>query len=210
MKKRILLSAILFLFLLSSSIVYAQTIPEKGTLVKTKMNCPSLENNLIGDSAERDIAIYLPPEYDNDDKVYPVIYLLGGQLMQFDAWFGEGQDLDHYLRRYGVDSYMDELINSKIIEPMIVVAPDIRSKYGSGWYTNSVASGNWEDYIVNDVVNFIDQHYRTIKSAKSRGISGWSAGGFGALKLAMKHPDVFNSVFSISPYVCNVQSMSYC
>ena len=192
MKQKTLLNVILFVSILFNFPGWAQTNNSSGEVIKVKMHSAALENNLLGDSAEKDIAIYLPPGYNSDNKVYPVVYLLGGQIMLFDAWFGSGE------YHYRVDEIMDQLISSKTIEPMIIVSPDIMSKFGSAWYTNSNVTGNWEDYIVNDVVNHVDSNYRTIKTAESRGISGWSAGGYGALKLAMKHPDVFNSVFSIS------------
>jgi S-formylglutathione hydrolase FrmB len=82
---------------------------------------------------------------------------------------------------------------------MIIVMPDGSNRYGGSIYTNSITTGNWEDYIVREMVAFIDKNYRTLARAESRGIAGHSMGGYGALKLAMKHPDVFGSVFGSSP-----------
>ncbi len=64
---------------------------------------------------------------------------------------------------------------------------------------NSVVTGNWEDYVVNEVVEYVDTTYRTIANKDSRGICGFSMGGYGALHLSMEHPDVFGAVLAMSP-----------
>jgi pimeloyl-ACP methyl ester carboxylesterase len=73
------------------------------------------------------------------------------------------------------------------------------SKMGGSFYVNSPVTGNWEDYIVKDVVSFVDSRFRTLPQAESRGITGHSMGGFGALNIAMHHPEVFGAVYSMSP-----------
>jgi S-formylglutathione hydrolase FrmB len=82
---------------------------------------------------------------------------------------------------------------------MIVVLPDARTKFGGAFYTNSTVAGNWEDFIVRDLVGYIDASYRTLARPQSRGITGHSMGGYGAIKLAMKHPDVFGAAYALSP-----------
>lgn len=81
---------------------------------------------------------------------------------------------------------------------MIIVLPDGSNRYGGSMYTNSVTTGNWEDYIVREMVAYVDKNYRTIARSEGRGIAGMSMGGYGALKIAMKHPDVFGTVYGIS------------
>jgi pimeloyl-ACP methyl ester carboxylesterase len=73
------------------------------------------------------------------------------------------------------------------------------NRLGGSFYVNSPVTGNWEDFVVHDLVEYIDDNYRTLPRAGSRGIAGHSMGGFGALNIAMKHPDVFSAVYSISP-----------
>ncbi|MFD2937400.1 alpha/beta hydrolase-fold protein [Spirosoma flavum] len=68
------------------------------------------------------------------------------------------------------------------IHPMIIVLPNSDAKLGAGFYTNSTLTGNWTDYIGKDVVAYIDKRYRTIANKNSRGLSGHSMGGNGALK----------------------------
>ena len=76
--------------------------------------------------------------------------------------------------------------------------PDASNRYGGSFFTNSVTTGNWEDFIVRDLVAFVDGRYRTLRRPASRAIAGHSMGGYAAIKLAMKHPDVFGSVYSLS------------
>jgi S-formylglutathione hydrolase FrmB len=82
---------------------------------------------------------------------------------------------------------------------MIIVMPDAKNRYGGSFYTNSLCTGNWEDYLTEDLVKFIDGEYRTIAAASSRGVSGHSMGGYGAIRLGMKHPDRFGAVYALSP-----------
>ena len=80
------------------------------------------------------------------------------------------------------------------IEPMILVSPGA----GGSLYVNSPVSGNWEDFLVRELVAHIDRTYRTIPRAASRGIAGHSVGGQNAMRLAMWHPDIFSAVYSLS------------
>jgi S-formylglutathione hydrolase FrmB len=81
---------------------------------------------------------------------------------------------------------------------MLVVMPDASTRLGGAFYTNSVATGNWEDFVTGDLVAFVDSRYRTLRRSSSRGIAGHSMGGYGAIKLAMKHPDIYGAVYGLS------------
>ena len=88
--------------------------------------------------------------------------------------------------------------NDRNNQPLIIVTPNAYNKYRGKFYTNSYLTGNWEDFITQELVDYIDTNYRTIQSAESRGIAGYSMGGYGALKLAMKHPDIYGATFGLS------------
>src|SRR5207248_11001040 len=75
---------------------------------------------------------------------------------------------------------------------------DAANRFGGSFFTNSVATGDWEDCVVNDLVTFVDTKYRTRPDAASRGVAGHSMGGHGARKLAMKHPDRFGAAYGLS------------
>ena len=153
---------------------------------------PSLRNNLLGDPDKRLATVYLPPSYSQGKKRYPVVYLLHG----FDA--------DH--RAFMKGAYenmntrlvMDSLIKAGLSKEMIVVTPNGRDYFNGSSYSNSPAAGNWEDFIVRDLVRYMDRRYRTIRSRTGRGIAGHSMGGFGAFRIAMRHPDTFSAVYMLS------------
>ena len=86
------------------------------------------------------------------------------------------------------------------LKPMIVVMPDARTRAGGSFYVNSSADGRWEDFITHDLVQSIDSRFRTLPGdRRHRAIAGHSMGGYGALYLAFRHPDVFGSVYALSP-----------
>ena len=171
----------------------------EGTIIVDKVFSQGLESNLLSDNPERKVSIYLPPDYDTEtSKSYPVLYLLHGYLCDHDTWFGGELSEEYGENGLNMKKMLDTLIQKNHIEPMIVVSPSSRNAYDGSWYTNSMVSGNWEDFITEDVVNHVDTHYRTLPEAESRGIAGHSMGAYGAIKLAMKHPDIYSSVYAMS------------
>ncbi len=153
------------------------------------VTAPSLRANLYGDPAERLTRVYLPPGYSvNATKRYPVIYLLHG--------FGGGAE--PFLRRIAFEKPLDSLIARGALREMIVVTPDANNRLTGGFFRNSPVTGNWEDFVVKDLVSFIDRKYRTIPSKKGRGIAGWSMGGYGALYIASRNPRTFSAVYALS------------
>jgi len=65
-------------------------------------------------------------------------------------------------------------------------------------YSASLATGDWENFIARELVAYVDSHYRTIPNRMSRGLAGHSMGGYGTLRVGMKHPDVFSSIYALS------------
>ncbi len=155
---------------------------------------PSLRGNLLGDPDRREITIYLPPSYSREHaKRYPVVYLLHGFAADHRAFMrGAYQNLN-------VRISMDSLIRAGSIREMIVVTPNARSWFDGSFYANSVVTGNWEDFIVRDLVAFVDRKYRTIRGRLGRGIAGHSMGGYGALRVGMRHPELFSAIYALSP-----------
>ena len=81
---------------------------------------------------------------------------------------------------------------------MIIVMPNAHSVYLGSMYSNSVTAGNWEGYIAQDLVAYVDAHYRTIADRMSRGLAGASMGGYGTIRIGMKYPEVFSSIYALS------------
>lgn len=188
-------SAILLQFCVVAALTAQTAKPAAtSTLEDLQMPAPSLAGNLLGDPATQRVFVYLPPSYRAQTaKRYPTLYLLHGYIGSPDDWFKGGY------QGMNLQAEMDSLIAKGTSSEMIVVVPNGRNAYLGSFYTNSSVTGNWEDYIYRDLVNYVDGKYRTIARSASRGIAGHSMGGYGAFMLAMKHPDVFSAVYSLSP-----------
>lgn len=163
-----------------------------GKIVEEIVHSVALEANLLGDSPDRRVTIYLPAGYENSRSRYPVVYLLHGYPDTDQAWT-KGVDY-----KPAIPVIMDRAIAAGKIRPMIVVMPNSWNKFGGAFYTNSVTTGNWEDFVTQELVTYIDSKYRTVAKPTGRGIMGHSMGGYGALKLAMEHPDIYGAVYALS------------
>ena len=166
----------------------------QGTVVTDSVSSPGLAGNVVGDSPVRRTLVYLPPSYQRDlTRRYPVLYLLHGATSLPQEWVdGSYQGLDLRVA-------LDSLIRAAAIPELIVVMPDANNKLEAGFYANSPATGNWEDFVVQDLVGHVDRRYRTDALASKRALVGHSMGGFGAFNIGFDHSDVFGYVYAISP-----------
>jgi S-formylglutathione hydrolase len=180
------------LFALAGAL-FAQADVHHGTVERIKVHGKALEGNLEGDSADRDVSIYLPPSYATEqNRRYPVIYLLHGYTDRDDLWFGSKP---HFIN---VPTVTDKALASGARE-MIIVMPNAYTAYQGSMYSTSAVTGDWEAFITHDLVSYIDSHYRTIPEVASRGLAGHSMGGYGTVRIGMKNPDVFSSLYILSP-----------
>ena len=149
----------------------------------------SLEGNLEGDSPDRGVIVYLPPSYaKTPSRRYPVLYALHGYSINNEKWTTEIRTPQTIEGAFAMGA-----------REMIVVIADAQTLHNGSMYSNSVTTGNWEDFISHDLVSYIDKHYRTIANRASRGIAGHSMGGYGTVRIAMRHPDVFSVFYAMSP-----------
>ncbi len=176
--------------------------PTTGQLFWVDVPSASLEMGLLEGSAQNPVVIYLPPTYATSDHRYPVIYFLPGYSTD-NLFFTDGT-----FQGFKVQDSMDRLITDGTIEELIVVIPKGQHSLGGSFYVNSPITGNWEDFIVEELVDYVDSNYRTIATAESRGIAGHSMGGYGALNLAMLHPEVYSAVYSLSPGLFDADGLS--
>lgn len=148
-----------------------------------------LHGNRLGDPADRDLAVYLPPGYDESPRRrYPVLFDLvgfGGSGASHVAWRAFDDN---------VPERIDRLIAQGKMGPVIVAFPDCFTRLGGNQYVNSPAIGRYGDYIVREMVPLVDASLRTLPGPRHRGVFGKSSGGYGAIVHGMRHPDVWGAV----------------
>lgn len=129
--------------------------------------------------------IYLPKGYDKKrTDGYPVIYLLHGSFGNENSW-------DDFFGK------LDDMIEEREIEPLIAVVPST----GNSYWVNSAKYGRYESAIIEDLIPHIDKKYNSIAERGGRYISGYSMGGFGALRYSMVYPDLFSAATLLSPAI---------
>lgn len=192
------LSILLALAVAGTSTTFAQVKTEvpavvpgakPDTVQHIKVHSDAIAGNLEGDSADRDVIVFLPPSYNkNKKRHYPVVYALHGYSIGAEQWTHE--------------IHVPQTIEGAIAQgakEMIVVLPDSKTIYNGSMYSSSMTTGDFERFIYHDLVAYMDSHYRTIPDRMSRGLVGHSMGGYGATRIGMKHPDVFGSLYIMSP-----------
>lgn len=159
-----------------------------GTVARRWYNSPTL-------GKDRRITIYTPAGYESDNKRYPVLYLLHGMGGDEEAWATLGR----------TTQILDNLIAQGKAKPMIVAmsngnvsqeaAPGESSLglYKPTFQLPQTMEGSMEASFP-DIVNFMDNNYRTIKSKSGRAIAGLSMGGFHSLHISKQYPDMFDYV----------------
>lgn len=166
---------------------------QESSVERITVHGASLDGNLEGDSPNRDVSVYLPPSYRTDtDRRYPVVYMLHGFTDDDAKWMGFRK---HFIN---LPETIDQALEEGMAREMIVVVPNAFTRFWGSMYSTSVTVGDWETFIARELVAYIDAHYRTIPDAASRGLAGHSMGGYGAIRLGMKYPDVFSSIYMLS------------
>jgi len=150
--------------------------PHPETSAKTE--CASISSAILGRSV--DYCVAFPPGYDvSPNKRYPTLYFLHGLFEDERSWLDRGGE-----------QIWETLTEQGAIGNFIVVLP----AGGRTFYVNSQdGHDRYEDFFIQEMVPEIDRKYRTRAVPSERGLSGVSMGGYGALHLAMRHPDVFGS-----------------
>ncbi len=169
--------------------LWAQSGAAVGKVERIKVHSAAIEGNLQGNTADRDVLVYLPPSYDaSRDRRYPVVYQLHGWLPGGEQWAG----------MIDFEAGTNRALASRASKEMIVVVPDSLTIHGGSMYSTSVTSGDFEGFIARDLVAYIDSHYRTLAKRESRGLSGHSMGGYGTWRIAMKYPELYSSFYAMS------------
>lgn len=151
----------------------------------------ALRDNVLQDPTQRELVVYLPPDYETDTTHhYPTIYFLsshGRTHYYYIGWNQYDEPLGDRLNR---------LILSEAMPPVVVVMPDCWTRLGGSQFLDS-AIGKYETYLLQEIIPLVDATFRT--DPARRGVIGHSSGGYGALTLAMRHPDLFHGLAARAP-----------
>lgn len=169
---------------------HSTALPEKHptfTPSATRKNTPCFESSgkVINTDIPTDLLkipvnvnIYLPPCYQyQPDRLYPVLFMLHGQAAANDQWINDG-----------LTTEADRLIREELIQPMLIVMP-----YEENWRTGPEES-NYGNALLQDVIPYIEDHYRVCSEQDCRAIGGLSRGGNWAVNLGFAYPDVFTAI----------------
>jgi S-formylglutathione hydrolase FrmB len=172
----------------------ARTFAQPGHVVSFELDSAAL-------ASRRKVYVYLPPGYDQGEGRYPVVYLLRGHEFE---WLDNVSSASRKGRNAALIA--DDLIMSGRMPPLILVMPPLSSlnkelialgvnlaspKLAQG--APGVGPGRFEDFLVHEVIPTVDAQFRTLPDRRFRGVDGFSLGGFSAVSLAMRFPDLFAS-----------------
>ncbi|HVO43511.1 MAG TPA: alpha/beta hydrolase-fold protein [Aggregatilineales bacterium] len=159
----------------------------QGRVEHVLFESKALLGNRLGDPPDRSLYIYLPPGYDSEQaRRYPMLLMLSSHgntaqsMLNWRAW------------DESIDQQVDRLITTGICPAFILVLPDTWTRLGGALHVNSPAIGNYGDYLLDEVIPYVETHYRTL--GERRGVLGRSSGGYGAVYHAMTHPGFFAAV----------------
>jgi S-formylglutathione hydrolase FrmB len=160
----------------------------KGTVEIQEMHSPALVGNPLGDPVQRRMPVYLPPGYSSSAERFPAVYFLHGFSGNGMSWVSSSGFSPNVIER------LDELIARGAVPAVIGVFVDGWTALGGSQWINSDAIGRYGEYLARDVVAHVDQTLRAIPKAAARAVLGKSSGGYGALTMACRQPDVFGHV----------------
>lgn len=158
-------------------------------MLRGRVELPILESrllagNVLGDPAEREVLVYLPPSYDGT-KRFPVLWVLPPYAA------GHRSMLNYKCWEPGLFERYEALLSTGAAAEAILVSPDCMTRWGGSQFLDSAATGPYQRYLVEEVLPFVDARYRTIPEREARAVVGRSSGGFGALRLAIDRPEAF-------------------
>jgi hypothetical protein len=167
--------------------LFAASAPSR--LVDRELRSENIAHNKIGTNPIRKMVVYLPAGYDSSSSRYPVIYFLPSPFESYRLAFDQKD----------AQGLLDRATAAGTIGKFIFVSVDMATPLGCSWYVNSPVTGNWDDFMIQELVPYIDANFRTLPNRDSRGIAGDFMGGYGAIRFGMKHPEVFGSVYGLHP-----------
>jgi S-formylglutathione hydrolase FrmB len=157
----------------------------KGQIKTIRFKSEVLKNNPLRDPYIRDLLIYLPKSYSRSySKGYPVVFLLPS--------FGNNNYsiLNTNPFSLTITQLLENLIDSGKSGEMIIAIVDCFNRLGGSQYMNSNAIGNYKDYLLEEIVHYVNSKFNVSNNA----LLGKSSGGYGAVTLGMQYPKIFNAI----------------
>ena len=161
-----------------------------GKLDEHWVDFAALRGNPLGDPSERPLMVYTPPGYADSDQRYPSVYILQGYTGHVAMWRNRSPYRQPFIET------ADAVFAGSHAPPCIVVYVDAWTAYGGSQFVDSPGTGNYHTYLCDEVVPWVDAHYRTLTAPEHRGMQGKSSGGFGAMITPMLRPDLFGGLAS--------------
>ena len=157
----------------------------RGNLVVERLDSRLLRGNPLGDPHVRHLPVYLPPSYHATTARFPLVLALGG-LFSSAAGHVAFRSFDE-----SPVERADRLMATGELPPCVLAFPDAATRFGGSQYLDSAGTGAYQSHLVDEVLPWLDAHYRVRTDAAGRAVAGRSSGGFGALRLAMDRPGLF-------------------
>jgi hypothetical protein len=159
-----------------------------GRIDEHVLDSAALRGNPLGDPGARPLWVHVPPGYDDGTDPLPVVYVLQGYTGHVAMWRNRAPFRQPY----------PELVDAVLADPTVpdglVVYVDAWTSFGGSQYRDAPATGRYHTYLCEEVVPFVDTHYRTVRSAAGRAVTGKSSGGYGAMLTPMLRPDLFGAL----------------
>ncbi|MET9630237.1 alpha/beta hydrolase-fold protein [Lentzea sp. NPDC006480] len=146
-----------------------------------------LRDNVLGDPFERPLWVYVPPGYSEGSERYPAVYVIQGYTGHLSMWANRTPFRQPFIETA-------DAVFANGAPGCIVVYVDAWTTYGGSQFVDSPGTGRYHSYLCDEIVPWVDAHYRTIPDRESRAISGKSSGGFGAMITPMLRPDLFGAL----------------
>jgi S-formylglutathione hydrolase FrmB len=159
-----------------------------GRLDRATIVSDLLRGNPLDDPHERPVWVYVPPGYDDGDTRYPAVYVLQGYTGHVAMWANRMPFRQPFIET------ADAVFATGQAPGCVVVYVDAWTAYGGSQFVDSPGTGPYHSYLCDEVVPWVDAHYRTIPASGSRAVAGKSSGGFGAMITPMLRPDLFGAL----------------
>ncbi|GAA2820682.1 alpha/beta hydrolase [Kribbella solani] len=159
-----------------------------GRLEQTTYTSELLRGNPLGDPHERPVLVYLPPGYDESEDRYPSIYVTMGYTGHVGMWFNRVPFRQPY------PELLDAMFQDENVPRAVVVFVDSWTRYGGSQCLDSPGTGQYQSYLCDEIVPWVDATYRTIPDRDHRAVTGKSSGGYTAMVTPLLRPDVFGAL----------------